>query len=85
MAKNLASPFICLYGQIIVALSICSSTVRSLRNRTLVFLNQKGKNTMLKLLGAIALGILLKIASRVAERMMPPQYRWVLAVLSIVL
>jgi hypothetical protein len=40
---------------------------------------------MLKLLGAIALGILLKIASRVAERMMPPQYRWVLVVLSLVL
>jgi len=40
---------------------------------------------MLKFLGAIVLGILLKVASRVAESMMPPQYRWVLAVLSIVL
>jgi len=46
---------------------------------------RKGKNTVLKLLGSIALGILLKVASRVAERMMPPQYRWILAVLSLVL
>jgi len=46
---------------------------------------QKGKNTMLKLLGSIALGILLIVASRLAERIMPPQYRWVLAVLSLVL
>jgi hypothetical protein len=40
---------------------------------------------MLELIGSIVLKILASVALKVAERMMPPQYRWLLVILSFVL
>ena len=40
---------------------------------------------MLSLLGSIVLKILTNVALKVVERMMPPQYRWLVVILSFVL
>ena len=40
---------------------------------------------MLKLLSSVVFKILTNVALKVVERMMPPQYRWLLVILSFVL